>query len=69
MGMFGPFSNRKSDLSVGNGVLMYKQLNRPMLDYAYPSCRSATHTHARRLQVLKSKCLLANVAPWYVSNK
>jgi len=34
MGMQG-LLNRKSDLSVRNGVL-YKQLIRPMMDYAYP---------------------------------
>ena len=29
MGMLGPLLNRKSDLSVRNGVLLYKQLIRP----------------------------------------
>jgi hypothetical protein len=31
--MLGPLLNRKSDLSVTNGVLLYKQLIRPMVDY------------------------------------
>jgi hypothetical protein len=34
--MLGPLLNRKSDLTVRNGVLLYKQLIRPMLDYACP---------------------------------
>ena len=34
MVMLGPLLNRKSDLSVRNGVLLYKQLIRPMMDYA-----------------------------------
>jgi hypothetical protein len=34
MGMLGPLLDRKSDLSVRNGVLLYKQLNRPMMGYA-----------------------------------
>jgi hypothetical protein len=34
MGMMGPLLNRKSDLSVRNGVLLYKQLIRPVMDYA-----------------------------------
>ena len=34
--MLGPLLNRKSDLSVRNGVLLYKQLIRPMMDYACP---------------------------------
>ena len=68
MGMLGPLLNRKSDLSVRNGVLLYKQLIRPMMDYACPAWRSAARTHVRRLQVLQSKCLcLAIGAPWYVS--
>ena len=70
MGMLGPLLNRKSDLSVRNGVLLYKQLIRPMMDYACPAWRSAARTHVRRLQVLQSKCLrLATCAPWYVSNR
>jgi hypothetical protein len=70
LGMLGPLLNRKSDLSVRNGVLLYKQLIRPMMDYACPAWRSAARTHVRRLQVLHSKCLrLATGASWCVSNK
>ena len=59
-----------SDLSVRNGVLLYKQLIRPMMDYACSAWRSAARTHIRRLQVLQSKCLrLATGAPWYISNR
>jgi len=47
MGMLGPLPNRKSDLSVRNGVLLYKQLIRPVMDYACPAWRSAAHTHVR----------------------
>jgi len=68
--MLGPLLNRKSDLSARNGVLLYKQLIRPMKDYACPAWRSAARTHVRRLQVLQSKCLrLAAGAPSYVSNR
>jgi len=68
MVMLGPLPNTKSDLSIRNGVLLYKQLIRPMTDYACPAWRSAARSHDRRLQVLKSKCLrLASGAPWYVS--
>jgi len=34
--MLGPLLNRKSDLSGRNGVLLYKQLIRPMMIYACP---------------------------------
>jgi hypothetical protein len=70
MGMPGPLLNRKSDLSIRNGVLLYKQLIRPMMDYACPAWRSAARTHVRRLHVLQSKCFrLATGPPCYVSNR
>jgi hypothetical protein len=69
MGLLGPLLNR-SELSVGNGVLLYKQLIRPLMDYTCPVGRSAACTHVRRLQVLQSKCLrLVTGTPWYLSNK
>jgi len=68
--MLGPLLNRKSDISVSNGVLLYKQLIRPVTDYACPAWRSTADTHVRRLQVVQSKCLrLATGAPWYESNR
>jgi hypothetical protein len=70
MGILGPLLNRKSYLSVMNGVLLCKQLIRPMMDYACPAWRSAARIHVRRLHVLQSKCVrLATGAPWYVSNR
>ena len=70
MGMLGPVLNRRSDLSIRKGVLLYKQLIRAMMDYACPAWRSAARSHVRRLQVLQSKWLrLATGAPWYVSNR
>jgi len=44
MGMLGPLLNRKSDLSIRNGVLLYKQLMRPMMEYACPAWRSAARS-------------------------
>jgi hypothetical protein len=68
--MLNPVLNRKSNLSVRNGLLLYKQLFRPMMDYACPACRCATRSHVRRLQVLQSKCLrLDPVTLRYVSNR
>ena len=70
MGMLGPLLNRKSDIYIRNGVLLYNQLIRPMMDYACLAWRSAARTHIRRLQMLQSKCLrLAAGAAWYVSNR
>jgi hypothetical protein len=70
IGMLGSLLNRKSDLSIRNGVLLYKQLICPMMDLACPAWKSAAYTHVWRLQVLQSKCLcLATVAPWYISNR
>jgi hypothetical protein len=68
--MLGPLLNRKSDLSTRNGVLLYKQLIRPMMDNACRAWRTAARSHVRRLQVLQSKCLhFATGAPWYVRNR
>jgi len=70
MGMMDTLLNRKSNLSVRNAVLLYKQLNRPLMDYACPAWRSAARFHVRRLQVLQSKFLrLATGVPWYVRNR
>jgi hypothetical protein len=68
--MLGPLLNRKGDLSVRNGVLLYKQLIRPMMDYVCPAWRTAARSHVRKMQVLPSKCLrLISGALWYVSNR
>jgi hypothetical protein len=68
--VLGPLLNRRSGLSIKKGVLLYKQLIRPMMDYACPIWRSAAHTHVRKLHVLQSKCLrFATNAPWYVTNR
>jgi hypothetical protein len=70
MGMLGPLLNMKSNLSVRNGLLLYKQLICPMMDYACRAWRFAARSHVWRLQVLQSNCLrLATGAPWYVSNR
>jgi hypothetical protein len=68
--LLGPLLNRKSELSIRNGVLLCKQFIRPMMDYACPAWGSAARTHVRRLQLLQSKCLpLVTGAPWYLSNR
>ena len=54
--MLGPVLNRRSDPFNRSGVLLYKQLIRPMMDYACSAWRSAARTHIRRLQILLSKC-------------
>jgi hypothetical protein len=70
LGVLGPLLNRRSDLCMRNGVLLYKQLIRPMLDYACPIWRSAARTHVRKLQVLQFKCLrIATGAPLYIGNR
>jgi len=70
MGVLCPLLYRKSDLSVRNRVLLYKQLICSMTNYTCPAWRSAAHTHVHRLQVLQSKYLrLATGAPWYVTGR
>ena len=69
-GCAGSPPEKESDLSVSNAVLLYKQLIRPMMNYACPAWRSAAPTHVQRLQALQSKCLrLATGDPCYVSSR
>jgi hypothetical protein len=64
LGVLGTLLNMRSGLSIRNGVLLYKQFIRPMMDYACPVWRSATRSRVRKLQVLQSKCLrIATNAP------
>ena len=69
LGILSPLLNRRSSLSIRNGVLLYKQLICPMMDYACPVWRHVAPSHLKSLQVIQSKCLCsATGAPWYVSN-
>ena len=69
LGMPGPLLKRKSGLTIRKGVLLYKQFIRPMMDYACPVWRSVTRKHARKLQVLRPKCLrIPTGAHSYISN-
>jgi hypothetical protein len=59
-----------SGLSIRNGVLIYKQLIRTAMDYAWPIRRSVAHIHVNKAQVPQSKSLrIATNAPWHVSNR
>jgi hypothetical protein len=70
IGRAWPLHNKRSGLSVRNGVLLYKQLICPVMDIICPLWRSAFSSHVRKLQVIQSKCLrIATNAPWYVSNR
>ena len=52
-----------------NGVLLHRQLSRPLIDYACHVWRFAAVRHIGKLQVLQSKCLHIVIgASWYISN-
>ena len=69
LGLLGPLLNRRSGLSIRNGLTLYKQFICPMINYACPVWRHAPNSHIRRLQVLLSKCLrIIAGTPWYVRN-
>jgi len=53
-GVLGPFLYRRSGFSIRNGVLPYKQLMHPMMEYACPFWRSAACSHTRKLRMLQS---------------
>jgi hypothetical protein len=60
----------RSGLSIRNGVLLYKQLIRPMMDYACPIWRCAARIYVEQLQALQSKRLrIAIGASWYISDR
>jgi hypothetical protein len=52
LGVLGPRLNRRRGLSIRNGVLLYKQIISPVMDYACLVWRSAARSHVRKLQVL-----------------
>ena len=54
LGVLGPFLNRRNDLSIRNGFLLYKQLIRTMMGYACPIWRFAAGTHVRKLPFLNT---------------
>ena len=66
--MLGPLLNRR-DLSIRNGILLYKQFIHPMMDYACTAWTSVARTHVGKLRVfLQFKCLrFAAGAPSFVS--
>ena len=69
LGILSLLLNRRSSLPIGNGVLMFMQLIRPMMDYACPVWRHVAPSRFKLLQVIQYKCLrIATGAPWYVSN-
>ena len=70
LGTLGPLLNRRSGLSIRNGVLLYKQLIRPVMDYACLVWRSDARSHIKKLEVLQSMCLRnATNVPWYVASR
>jgi hypothetical protein len=70
MVMNSPLLNRRSSLFIKNGVLLYKQPIRHVMDYACPASSSIARTHVQKLQVLYSKCLrLITGALLYINNR
>jgi hypothetical protein len=68
LGLLSSLLHRRSGLSIRNGVLLYKQLKRLMMEYACPIWKAAACSHLIKLKVIQSKCLhIATGAPWYMS--
>jgi hypothetical protein len=62
-------SEREVTSPSGKACCLYKQLIRPMMDYACPVWRSAARSHIKKLQVMQSKCLrIAANAPRCIGN-
>jgi hypothetical protein len=56
LGLLSPLLNSRSGLSLRNGVLLYKQLISPMMDYACPIWGSAAYTHTHTHTLINYKC-------------
>nr|CAD7570357.1 unnamed protein product [Timema californicum] len=70
LGILGPLLNSRSALSARNGLTLYKQLPRPILDYTCPAWGHLADTYMRRMQAFQSVCLGIIVgAPGYVRNE
>jgi hypothetical protein len=68
--VLGCLLNRRSGLSSRKEFLLYKQLIRPMMEYACPIWRCAALSYLKQLQALQSECLrIAIGAPWYISSR
>jgi hypothetical protein len=68
--VLGSLLNTRSGLSIRNGVLLYKQVVRPMMDSTCPIWRCAARRYLKQLQALHSKCLrTATGAPWCISSR
>nr|CAD7201933.1 unnamed protein product [Timema douglasi] len=66
----GPLLNRRSALSTRNGLTLYKQLLKPILNYACPAWGQLADTYMKRMQAFQSVSLRIIVgAPWYVRNE
>jgi len=66
----GPLLNRRGGLPVVNGVLLYKRLLRPTMDYVCSMWRSAARSHVWKQQELQSKCLrIATNASWHITHR
>ena len=64
LGELGPLLNRRSGLSIRNGVLSAQAARPSYVDCACPNWRPAAQSHIRKLLVLQSRCLrIAASAP------
>lgn len=64
-----PLINKKSPLSIKNGLLLYKSLLRPLLLYASQVWGTASTSAITKLQIFQNKVLRKILhCPWYVRN-
>lgn len=69
LGILGPVLNRRSTLSIANGLTLYKSMVLPIMTYAAPIWGTAADSKLSQLQRVQNRALrTATRAPWFVRN-
>lgn len=69
LGILDPVLNRKSTLSIANGLTLYKTMVLPIITYAAPIWATAAKSQILQLQRVQNRALrTATRSPWFVRN-
>jgi Reverse transcriptase (RNA-dependent DNA polymerase)/Endonuclease-reverse transcriptase len=70
LGILGPVLNRRSSLSIENGIILYKTMVLPIMTFGSQIWGIAAKTQLTQLQRVQNRALrTATRAPWFVRNE